>query len=220
MSKRIVWVPLLVVLATLTAGCRQETVRGRFLAIPAPPSWQTALTEMRQSKDVQFQRDPTSPILPENKPSFRGLDYYEPDPAYYFVGQVEYYAQPESLEIITTAGQVRPARKVGQVEVPLPNGAQRLQVYQLLDEQPDERGFIGFFLPFKDLTSGKETYEAGRYLQLEGPPNGPFVLDFNKAANPWCAYGAPERYACPVTPQENRLDIEIKVGERKFDAGA
>jgi uncharacterized protein (DUF1684 family) len=65
-----------------------------------------------------------------------------------------------------------------------------------------------------DGTTGQETYHAGRYVDLQGPEGGPFVLDFNLAYNPWCAYGAAERYVCPVTPPENRLAVRIEAGER------
>ena len=67
-----------------------------------------------------------------------------------------------------------------------------------------------------DATTGTETYPAGRYLELFGPPGGPFALDFNRAQNPSCAYGAPERFACPVTPAENRLELRIEAGETGF----
>ncbi len=88
-----------------------------------------------------------------------------------------------------------------------------LQVYRLLD-LPDRPGGEGLFLPFKDETTGKESYAAGRYVDLEGPDGGPFVLDFNRAYNPSCAYGDPERFQCPVTPAENALPISVTAGER------
>ena len=88
-----------------------------------------------------------------------------------------------------------------------------LQVYRLLDQPPRQDG-LGLFLPFKDRTTGKDTYPAGRYVDLEGPDGGPFVLDFNRAYNPSCAYGEPERFQCPVTPAENTLSVAVSVGER------
>ncbi len=77
----------------------------------------------------------------------------------------------------------------------------------------------GFFLPFKDATSGRETYGAGRYLdshrpglqQLEG---GRFEIDFNYAYNPYCAYN--ENYRCPLPPAENWLKVPIHAGEKNF----
>ena len=72
------------------------------------------------------------------------------------------------------------------------------------------------FIPFKDATTGKETYPAGRYLDMESGtgqmPDGKWILDFNNAYNPWCAYSTD--YACPLTPQENILEVEILAGEK------
>ena len=102
--------------------------------------------------------------------------------------------------------------KIGYVSFELGDGTHTLQVYRLLD-QPPTPDSPGFFLPFTDATSGEDTYPGGRYVELDGPEGGPYVLDFNRAHNPYCAYGAPERFACPVTPPANRLEIPIEVGE-------
>jgi uncharacterized protein (DUF1684 family) len=68
------------------------------------------------------------------------------------------------------------------------------------------------FVPFTDLTSGTETYPAGRYMELDPTPTGIYVVDFNIAYNPYCYY-SPE-YDCPYPPKENRLGIPIRAGER------
>jgi uncharacterized protein (DUF1684 family) len=72
------------------------------------------------------------------------------------------------------------------------------------------------FLPFTDLTSGEESYGAGRYLDLEinDIVNNQVILDFNKAYNPYCAYS--DEYNCPIPPRENYLNIAIKAGEKNF----
>ena len=73
------------------------------------------------------------------------------------------------------------------------------------------------FLPFTDLTSGKETYASGRYLDLKTDEikNGKVTLDFNKAYNPYCAYVSGV-YNCPIPPKENTLGVEVKAGEKLF----
>ena len=73
----------------------------------------------------------------------------------------------------------------------------------------------GFFLPFADSLAGTEAYGAGRYLEPSPLPNGKFLLDFNRAYNPYCAYN--ENWSCPLTPAENRLKIPIRTGEKIFD---
>jgi uncharacterized protein (DUF1684 family) len=70
------------------------------------------------------------------------------------------------------------------------------------------------FVPFNDLTNGVETYKSGRYLNLYIPDNGAIVVDFNLAYNPYCAYN--KKYSCPIPPVENRLNVKIKAGEKKY----
>jgi uncharacterized protein (DUF1684 family) len=73
----------------------------------------------------------------------------------------------------------------------------------------------GYFLPFVDAQAGKETYGAGRYLEPEPLPNGKFLVDFNLAYNPYCAYN--ENWSCPLTPAENRLKVAIRAGEMTYE---
>ena len=70
------------------------------------------------------------------------------------------------------------------------------------------------FYIFRDLTTGKETYPAGRFLYSDGPKDGHVVLDFNKAYNPPCAFT--EFATCPLPPKENRLAVRIEAGEKKY----
>ena len=78
-------------------------------------------------------------------------------------------------------------------------------------------GSHGFFLPFRDATSGSETYGAGRYLDIDPDEDGTVTIDFNMAYNPFCVYS--EAYSCPLPPTENWLDVPITAGEKDFAAG-
>ena len=69
-------------------------------------------------------------------------------------------------------------------------------------------------LPLRDATSGKETYGAARYLDIEQRPTDEYVIDFNLAYNPYCAYS--EDYVCPFPPRENWLSVPIRAGEKNF----
>jgi len=82
-----------------------------------------------------------------------------------------------------------------------------LQIYRPL-------GGGELFLPFKDKTSGIETYERGRYLYIEPMHGGKVLIDFNRAHNPFCQYN--EKYTCPFPPEENWLGIAIRAGEKRF----
>ena len=186
--------------------------------VPPPAEWSDTLLAQRAERDRFFRENPESP-LPEGAASgFRGLEYWDPDPGYHFVGPVNLHYQPERFTIVTTTGKERPCEKVGWVRFSIGGEEHTLQVYRLLD-QPSRPGDPGYFLPFMDATTGTETYPAGRYVDLVGPVGGPFVLDFNTAYNPFCAYGAPERYVCPRTPAENRLAVRVEAGERGYHRG-
>jgi uncharacterized protein (DUF1684 family) len=180
-----------------------------------PPGWAGELAAERAAKDKEFRTSPETPLLAADVPSFKGLDYWAPDPAYRFGGPIERDEKPERFTILSTTGKPRPCETYGRVVFDIHGKRCRLRIYRLLDT-PQATGTAALFLPFTDATTGRETYPAGRYVDLAGPDGGPYVLDFNRAYNPLCAYGAPERFACPVTPADNRLAVGIEAGERGY----
>ncbi|PNY80877.1 DUF1684 domain-containing protein [Deinococcus koreensis] len=167
-----------------------------------------AVEEFRRRKDEHFAAG-RGPVSPE---TFRGLSYYPPDPTWVF--QVELEAGPESqtaFTLDTNTGDTRTMTRFGSVTLDLPEGPQTLSVFAPLGEERPQRVFI----PFRDATSGSETYAAGRYLDapLSPGPNGLEVqVDFNLAYHPYCAYG--EGWTCPLPPLENRLAGAVRAGER------
>jgi len=182
-----------------------------MVRVPPPAGWTATVPDERARRDARFRGSLDSPLLAAERPAFAGLTYFDLAPELYFLGPLNEYADKPRFTILTTAGAPRPCERVGWLAFPVGALEQRLQVYRLLDGD----GAPGtLFLPFMDATSGKETYPAGRYVDLEGPEGGPYVLDFNKAYNPMCAYGDPRRFACPATPAENRLTVRIEAGER------
>ena len=181
--------------------------------VPPPRSWNQSLAQARQEKDASFASDPDSPIPRAERAQFRGLTYFPLDPAWRYAGWIERSKTAERISIVTTAGKPRPCERFGHVSFAREGRVLTLQVYRLLD-LPERKGGEGLFLPFADQTTGKETYAAGRYVDLVGPEEGPYVLDFNLAYNPSCAYGDPDRFQCPATPAENRLPIAVTAGER------
>lgn len=181
--------------------------------VPPPRSWNQSLAQARQEKDASFASDPDSPIPGAERAQFRGLTYFPLDPAWRYAGWIERSKTAERISIVTTAGKPRPCERFGHVTFAREGRVLSLQIYRLLD-LPERKGGEGLFLPFADQTTGKETYAAGRYVDLVGPEEGPYVLDFNLAYNPSCAYGDPDRFQCPATPAENRLPIAVTAGER------
>ena len=173
-------------------------------------TWNRALLRFRQQKDDYFVHSPESPLnqgSPARDP--RPLNYFDPDPAFRFEVRLRRYDNPESVIMTTSKGTRQLFNKVGFFEVGLAGENVRLQAYQSA-----ERDDPHLFIPFRDSTSGKETYGAARYLDINVEHDDDYVLDFNLAYNPYCAYN--DGYVCPLPPAENWLKSAIRAGERKY----
>jgi uncharacterized protein (DUF1684 family) len=173
--------------------------------------WKAEIEKQRAIKDRFFKsRYPGSPIPFEDRGKFSGLDYFPPDAAYRFELDLRDYKEKEALTMIYTKGQERHFLRWGEFRFKVGDQEQTIQVYK---SNPAEQKL---FIPFRDATSGKETYGAGRYLDLESDrdqtPEGKWILDFNRAYNPWCVYS--KDYTCPLVPSENRLEVPIRAGEK------
>ena len=164
------------------------------------------LDEFRKQKDDFFRHDPHSPLTPEQRKAFKGLAYYAENPALKLIAAVDEFEDKDRVTMITSTGSVQEYLKYGEFAFEVDGRPAKLQIYQ-----DPHHGH--FFLPFVDATSG-ETYEAGRYLEIEQEPDGKFLIDFNMAYNPYCAYN--EAWSCPIPPKENRLNVKIEAGEKKF----
>jgi uncharacterized protein (DUF1684 family) len=163
------------------------------------------LEEFRRQKD-EFFRGPHSPLTPEQKRSFRGLKYFPENPALRLEVNVEPISGDQGIDMQTTGGDVQHYRRFGRFTFTVDGQEAQLTIFT--DGQ-------GYFLPFVDAQAGKETYGAGRYLEPEPLPNGKFLVDFNLAYNPYCAYN--ENWSCPLTPAENRLKVAIRAGEMTYE---
>jgi uncharacterized protein len=147
-------------------------------------------------------KDPENPARKE----FHGLDYFPASEAYRVTAR--WVASPRQIPVLNVLGQTQPSESPGYAEFRI--GEKELRLYPIL-ETPDAREL---FYIFRDQTSLRETYPAGRFLYSALPKNGRVVLDFNKAVNPPCAFTA---YAtCPLPPAENRLAVRIEAGEKKY----
>jgi uncharacterized protein len=166
----------------------------------------------RSTRDDLFATHPQSALDTQQKSTFRGLRYYEYNPAYRMlvalnqnVEQVEYFADGGH------DGDVK-IRQIGQVDFELPNGTGSLGVFWIA-------GYGGgIFIPFRDATNGDASYGGGRYLldTIKGADLGSdgdkLVLDFNYAYHPSCYYNA--RWTCPLAPMQNRLSFRVEAGEQ------
>jgi uncharacterized protein (DUF1684 family) len=136
---------------------------------------------------------------------FRGLHWFPADPAYRITAR--FVAEPRKIPVLNVLGQTEQQDCPGYAEFTLAGKPVRL--YPVI-----EPGSKQLFFIFRDLTSGKETYGAGRFLYSAMPRDGKVVLDFNRAYNPPCVFTP---YAtCPLPPKENRLAVRIPAGELKY----
>lgn len=169
------------------------------------------LTE-RTEKDKFFKTSPNSPLLTEQQMNFKELSYYPVDIAYRASAKYNRLEKPVEFRIQTSTGHERVYITIGQLNFSLAGKPYSLFTYQ--EKGPDANIGKSLFVPFTDLTTGRDTYGAGRYLDISTPVGDTVVLDFNVAYNPYCAYNY--NFSCPIPPPENRLDIEIKAGEKLF----
>jgi uncharacterized protein (DUF1684 family) len=166
----------------------------------------------RKQKDKFFLESPDSPILAEDRDGFQGLKYFDFDPGFRVVATLVPEPHPGIFRVQTTTGDHKEYTRVGRLEFDLQGQTLRLTAFMPPADEPLHGNRL--FVPFRDKTSGKETYGAGRYLDLNKRATDQYVIDFNRAYNPYCAYSP--YYSCPLPPGENNLPIEVRAGERLF----
>ena len=165
----------------------------------------TELEAFRAEKNEFFGSHSQSPLTREQKMSFQGLNYFPENEALRLEVEVDEFPVKETFEMQTSTGDVQIYEKFGRFRFMVESEDAELTIYQSQH---------GFFLPFVDSLANRETYPAGRYLEPEPLPGSRFLVDFNMAYNPYCAYN--ERWSCPITPAENRLKVAVRAGEMLF----
>lgn len=167
------------------------------------------LDEYRAEKDAFFRADPRSPLTAEQRAGFTGLAYYPPDDRMRIEAALDRDVdRAEDVVMATSTGDAQTYHRAGTVTFRVDGEPAEITLYASEDTEE-------LFVPFRDATSGKETYGAGRYLEVEPPgSDGRVVLDFNLAYNPNCCYN--EFWSCPLPPRENWLDVPIRAGEKDF----
>lgn len=167
----------------------------------------TELDDFRKEKHKFFARHPQSPLTPEQRRDFKGLTYFPENEALRLEVQIEPFEDQHPMMMQTSTGGVQEYIRFGRFKFQVDGQDAVLTIY---------KADYGFFLPFVDSLAGEETYPAGRYLEPEPLPGNRFLVDFNIAYNPYCAYN--EMWSCPITPAENRLKVPIRAGEKLFHA--
>lgn len=170
----------------------------------------------RKKQQKEFRNTKSSPLLPDDRKKFKGLNYYPVDLNYRVPARFVKTEIPVLFKMKTTTDRLPDYVKYGELHFKIDSVAFKLEVYQ----NPDIVKRAGYedylFIPFTDLTNGDETYEVGRYLEFRIPKSQDVILDFNQCYNPYCSYNP--KYSCPIPPEANHLNIAIPVGEKKFKA--
>ena len=165
----------------------------------------TELTAFRTEKDQFFGGHPQSPLTREQRKVFKGLRYFPENDSLRLEVKVEEFPEKVRFDMQTSTGDVQAYENFGYFKFEVDGEEAGLTIY---------RSQHGYFLPFVDSLANIDTYPAGRYLEPEPLPGGRFLVDFNYAYNPYCAYN--EMWSCPITPAENRLRVAIRAGEKLF----
>lgn len=162
------------------------------------------LAEFRRQKDEFFRRA-ESPLTPDQRTGFSGLKYWPENPALRLRLPLKTDVSHDFIMMPTSTGGQQRFTREGKIEFVAAGQPASLFIYQDVNGE--------YFLPFRDGTSGQESYAAGRYLEPEFK-DGKLEVDFNLAYNPYCAYN--EHFSCPLPPAENWIKARIEAGEKKF----
>jgi uncharacterized protein (DUF1684 family) len=175
---------------------------------PPAENFAAELESLRAQKDQFFRASSESPIPVDRRDKILPIPYFPPDESYRVPALLKVASDRPVAEMPTSTGTIRKMQQVGVLEFSLKRRPLQLVAFADIDV----RNFERLFVPFSDLTSGTETYPAGRYLDLDRTATGVYVVDFNHAYHPYCYFNT--SYECPYPPPQNRLPIPVRAGER------
>lgn len=153
-----------------------------------------------------------SPLSAKAKKDFKGIQFFPLNMKYVVKARFVRTPQEKPFQMSTSSGMRKTYVKYAEIFFVIEKKEYKLNVYQSLDLIKSNEYKDYLFIPFTDATSGNETYEGGRYIDLNIPTSDNITLNFNKAYHPYCAYT--EGYNCPIPPTENHLPIKIEAGVR------
>jgi uncharacterized protein (DUF1684 family) len=196
---------LIVIVAAALIGYSLFSSQSGTSGVQQPADARAALLAERQEKDQNFKEGSDSPIA--DKAAFTGLRYFEPAEGYRVEATLERMQRGATFTVQMTQGKAETYRPFAVATFTLDGEKCRLLLFESAED-----GLL--FVPFRDKTSGEETYGGGRYLDVpeEAVRGNTITLDFNRAYHPFCVYN-PD-YTCPIPPAENTLPVAVRAGER------
>jgi uncharacterized protein len=180
---------------------------GLFACSPAERPYEDEIAAWRAEKDA-FMRSDQSPVPEDRRPTFPPLPYYPVNEEFRVPAALEVARGDDTMEMSTSTGQRRAMRRIGSLGFTLQGQPLTLTAFA----EATDTTLARLFVPFGDPTNQRETYRAGRYLDLDRTATGLYDLDFNRAYHPFCLFNT--SFECPIPPRENRLTVPIRAGER------
>ncbi|MGO4771338.1 DUF1684 domain-containing protein [Flavobacterium sp. W22_SRS_FK3] len=162
----------------------------------------------------EFADPKTSPLEEKDLKKFKTLEFYSANHKYFVNAKFIKAKNEKAFEMKTSTARKPKYIKFGTVYFVIDKVALQLNVYQDVQLSKTNEYKDHLFLPFSDLTCGKESYIGGRYIDLKIPKGNTIYIDFNQAYNPYCAYN--HKYSCPIVPLENDLNVAIEAGVKTF----
>lgn len=201
MKKAFLWILLMFIISKLFSQNEARQVRADNIAF-------------RKQQHAEFADSMHSPLTTEDLKFFRKLDFFGIKKHYCVKAVLTLNTRPEVFEMPRSKGNTGTYRKYGEAVFYLRKKQFRLSLYQSMKLLADNSDSDYLFLPFSDLSNGKQTYVSGRYLDLKIPQGDTIIIDFNKAYNPYCCYNS--KYSCPIPPPENQVNMVVRAGEKVY----
>jgi uncharacterized protein (DUF1684 family) len=187
-----------------------------FLPLQTDSDYISEIKTWQSEMNAEFASPKESPLEEEDRLSFTGLDFYKIDSTYRVKAKLKLDLQKKKFAMKTTTSRLPVYANYGVASFKLHGRKFKINIYQNVALSLKEEYKDYLFMLFTDKTSGVTSYAGGRYLDLRIPKKGEdFIIDFNKAYNPYCAYS--HKYSCPIPPEEDYFDIEIKAGVKKWE---
>lgn len=168
--------------------------------------YKITISKIRNQKNEYFKESENSPI--PNREIFRGLLYFDTEPKYKVSAKLQYIDTMSLIRVLRNDGKLTQYRRFAYATFTLDHNPYTVVLLKLLNEEGGK-----LFLPFTDMSNGKETYRAGRYIDMHWRKGQKTIdIDFNLAYNPYCVYNY--KYSCPIPPRENFIKAFIQAGEK------
>ena len=209
MKRIIPFFSLLLLALNLAAYC-QETQDTVIV------DYKTEIENYRTGRNIKMVYTEGSPLTVEERKNFEGLNYFAIDEEYHVEATLVKAEEQQTIVMKTSTDREPEYIQYGEVVFKLDGKEYKLLAYQSKKLLEVKKVVDEIFIPFRDSTSGDESYGGGRYVDCKLPTEGnTIMIDFNKSYNPYCAYNP--KYSCVIPPDENRLSVRIEAGEKKYD---